>query len=446
MGRSIFRKESFFHLLPSPFSIAVLLTLFTFLMAFFYQGAYNWQGVESTAFFWEKGFWELLKFTMQMALVLILGHALAMTPFINKITSKIATYGDTTSKAAFIVGFCSIGLSFINWGLCLITGALLARKVGENASLKKLPINYPLVAAAGYAGMMTWHGGLSGSAPLTVTQSGHFLEPIIGLIEVQHTIFSLQNILLSTALLLLVPLFLYWIGNQVEPTKIPPLAASNTPKHQQAQGAEKLDYSRWFSLLFGILMVCISLLKAKNQYQHQQPLITLDSINFLFFGMGILLHKNFDSFLRAIGEGVKGASGIIVQFPLYAGIMGIIKYSGLGVGISEFFIAISSKDTLNYFTFISAGILNILVPSGGGQWAIQGEILVKAAQDLQVSVPSSIMALSYGDQLTNMLQPFWALPLLGITKLKGREIYKFSSWLFLLGFVIFSLYILIISS
>ncbi len=150
-----------------------------------------------------------------------------------------------------------------------------------------------------------------------------------------------------------------------------------------------------------------------------------------------MMHGSFSNFLTAIQKAIGGASGILIQFPLYAGIMGIMKYSGLGAEISYAFVAISNQTTLPIFTFISAGIVNVFVPSGGGQWAVQGPIVTEAAEALGVSIPKIIMALSYGDQLTNMLQPFWALPLLGITQLKAKDILPYSVLVMMLGMLIF---------
>ena len=134
---------------------------------------------------------------------------------------------------------------------------------------------------------------------------------------------------------------------------------------------------------------------------------------------------------------ITGASGILIQFPLYFGIMGIMNHSGMVDIMSDFFVNISNETTFPIFTFISAGIVNVFVPSGGGQWAVQGPIIVQAATDLGISLPKSIMALAYGDQLTNMLQPFWALPLLGITGLKAKDILPYTLILFLAGGLIF---------
>jgi short-chain fatty acids transporter len=154
-------------------------------------------------------------------------------------------------------------------------------------------------------------------------------------------------------------------------------------------------------------------------------------------GLGFFFHKNIIGFLRAAEQAIGGASGILIQFPLYFGIMGIMKESGLVNMLSNFFVTHATTESFPIYTLFSAGIVNVFVPSGGGQWAIQGPIIIQAADSLQTSLPKSIMALAYGDQLTNMLQPFWALPLLGITKLKAKEILPYTLVMMLAGATIY---------
>ena len=154
-------------------------------------------------------------------------------------------------------------------------------------------------------------------------------------------------------------------------------------------------------------------------------------------GLALFLHTNFKDFLNSINEAIKGVSGILVQFPLYFGIMGIMTSSGLVYVFSDFFTSISNEFTYPIYTMISAGIVNIFVPSGGGQWAVQAPIILQVANELNVSFEKTIMAFVYGDQLTNMLQPFWALPLLGITGLKARQILPYSMLIMLGGMTIF---------
>ena len=293
--------------------------------------------------------------------------------------------------------------------------------------------------------MMCWHGGLSGSAPLTVAGSDHFLISQIGQIGIDQTLFSGMNITTALLLLIVIPAVFYALGNRISTSEShfnidfsKATENANSAETNQATGAEKIDHSRAVAMLFGGLICFIALRKIIiSPSGSGLSVVNLNYINFLLFGMAILMHTRFSQFLKAVQEAIGGSVGIIIQFPLYAGIMGIMKYSGLAAGVSYAFVEVSNEVTLPLLTFLSAGLVNVFVPSGGGQWAVQGPIAVEAAQALNVPIPKIVMALSYGDQLTNMLQPFWALPLLGITRLKAKDILPYSLLVMAVGILIF---------
>ena len=205
-------------------------------------------------------------------------------------------------------------------------------------------------------------------------------------------------------------------------------------------GVEHLDHSKVFGILIGSCVTAYCLFLAFSAFSSVSfGFITPNFINLLLLGLGILLHQNVFSFLKAIDNAIGGASGILIQFPLYFGIMGIMNGSGLVHTFSNFFVNISNAESFPILTLISASIVNVFVPSGGGQWSVQGPIVIQAAMELGANIPKSIMALAYGDQLTNMMQPFWALPLLGITGLKAKAILPYSLGLMVVGAAIFSL-------
>ena len=400
--------------------------------------------------FWEHGIWNdtLLVFAYQMMLILVLGHILVLSKPMNSLIFRLTNLVSNTSNAVLLVAGTTMIVSFFNWGLGLIFGAILARKVAEAAQLRNFKINYPLVGASGYVGLMIWHGGISGSAPLKVAENGHLASLMAGVsdhniigqlpdfIPFSDTVFSTFNLVLFGILLVLIPLVLYRLGKKAE------VATTNLPIYKGATsektgliGMERLDHSKVFGRGFGLIILLAFF------YQYFGALgnlaITPNLLNFFMLGLALVLHGSFSSFLNALEEAIKGASGILIQFPLYFGIMGIMRDSGMIVQISDFFVSIATARTLPIVTFFSAGLVNIFVPSGGGQWAIQGPIVVESALKLGVPLPRAIMALAYGDQITNMLQPFWALPLLGITKLKAREILPYTLLLMLIGSAVF---------
>ena len=431
------------RILPSPFSIAVLLTWLTFLLALWLTPNQS----ESPHFlaltsYWAKGFWELLTFSMQMMLILVLGYVLALTKPVNALISKLSTNITTTASAAFWVTLLTLVFGLLNWGLGLIFGAVFARKLAESFSARKLKFNYPLIGAAGYSGLLIWHGGLSGSAPLKVAETGHFLVDKIGVIPLNDTVFSPMNITVSIALLVLLPLVMLFLAKKSKLLLVN-IKSENEEKENtpDISGADKLDHSRWFSLLLVLTFLITAIYLALNK--GDLSFINLNFINFTLFTLGILLTPNIHTFTTYVSKSIGAASGILIQFPLYAGIMGIMKYSGLFLVFTDFFVNISNSTTLPLFTLISAGLVNFFVPSGGGQWAVQGPVIVEAARQLETPISKIIMALAYGDEWTNMLQPFWALPLLGITRLKAKEIVPYTFVLFLAGGAVFVVFLLL---
>jgi short-chain fatty acids transporter len=428
----------FNFLLPAPFTIAVALTLVTFVLAYFLSP--NQETPLSLLNYWEKGLWNspLLVFAVQMMLMLVLGHVLALTKTVSHWIEKVTLFCSNTAQAAAWVTLLTLLVSFFNWGLGLVFGAIFARKVGEHATKNNIPLNYPLIGAAGYSGLMVWHGGISGSAPIKIAEKGHFLEEKMGVISQSETIFSTMNISISLVLLIVLPFLMYMLGKKSESKIIKLKSAPIVEEKEKIQGAERLDHSKILAYVFGCMIIMYCIYKALIlPKQLSLSFITPNFINLFLLGLGILLHKNFNQFLKGVNQAIGGASGILIQFPLYFGIMGIMNSSGLIGVFSDFFVSISNSTTFPIFAFISAGIVNVFVPSGGGQWGVQGPIIIEAASQLNVPYWKAVMALAYGDQLTNMLQPFWALPLLGITGLKAKDILPYSLLLLLVGGSIF---------
>jgi len=447
MGFAKLIEHTFRRFLPSPFTIAVLLTVLTIGLALIFGET----PPEGNRFFhtlklWEQGVWNngLLVFAYQMMLILVLGHVLVLSKPMEQLIFRLTRFVKNSANAAVLVALPTILVSFFNWGLGLIFGAILARKVGEYAQAKNIPINYPLIGACGYVGLMVWHGGISGSAPIKVSEAGHLSELLSGygdsslldslppFISTSETVFSLSNLIIFLVVAFSITMAVHYLGKRSKPTVVN-LNSYQFKKGQKKalSGAERLDHSKGVSIGFGILVLVAFLvqylpfLKTLN--------LTPNLLNFFMLGLAILLHGSFSNFLRAVEEAIGDISGMLIQFPLYFGIMGIMAGSGIIGQISDFFVSISSETTLPIFTFLSAGLVNIFVPSGGGQWAVQGPLVLESAMALGVPLPKAIMALAYGDQLTNMLQPFWALPLLGITKLKAKEILPYTLLFMVLG-------------
>ena len=427
--------------MPDPMIFAILLTILTYILGILLTKSSPFQMI----LYWYKGFWVLLKFGMQMCVILVTGYALATTELVQKFLKWLASIPKSTAAAACLVAFVACVAGLINWGLGVIVGAIFALEVGRQGYLNNRKFHYPLLVAAGYSGLAVWHQGLSGSAPLLVATPGHFLEKEIGVIDVSQTLGSTLNIVLIVVLLILIPLVFFLMAPRKEEDIVtidPALCKIGEEKGEPKENwtfADRLENSVVLSMIIGIGgLIYIVYYFATKGFK-----LNLNIVNFTFLMVGILLHKRPIQYVRAVSEGVRGCAGIILQFPFYAGIMGMMKLSGLVGVIAGWFVAISNTTTYPVFTFISAAIVNLFVPSGGGQWAVQGPIIVKAAEALHFSIPKTVMALAYGDQWTNLFQPFWALPLLGICGVRARDIMGYCMTLMFLGIPVFILALLI---
>ncbi|OIP51266.1 MAG: short-chain fatty acid transporter [Flavobacteriaceae bacterium CG2_30_34_30] len=449
-------EKAFEKYVPSPFVIAVFLTLFTIVLGlFFTKNTTDESHIVSILKFWEKGIWNsaLLVFGYQMMLILVLGHILVLSKPMSALTDRITSFVHSTTSAVILVSITTMLVAFFNWGLGLIFGAIMARKVAEASLRRGFSINYPLVGASGYVGLMIWHGGISGSAPLKVAETGHLQALMQGItskemaaqipdfIATSETVLSWWNLTIFGVLLLVIPITLYFLAKKSDAKPIHFLKKVESSEFEESVSSKHIENSKIAAISFGVLILVAFFVQYFDTLA--KLVITPNMLNFFMLGLGIILHGSFSSFANALGEAISGVSGILIQFPLYFGIMGIMKDAGMVLMISNAFISVSNEVTLPIFTFFSAGLVNIFVPSGGGQWALQGPIVIESALQLGVPLPKMVMALSYGDQITNMLQPFWALPLLAITKLKAKEILPYTIILMLVGSCVFLLGLLL---
>lgn len=434
-------------LLPSPFTIAIVLSFFTIFLAYLFgESNPNENHLLKILSHWDEGLWNtnLLAFTVQMMLMLVLGHVLALSLPFNTFIKSTVIHLNSTAKAAAMVALLTMIVAFFNWGLGLIFGAIIARKVAEEALRNNWKINYPIIGAAGYSGLMVWHGGFSGSSLSKVAEPGHLaslnstIPGLPDIIDYSQTVFSGMNVFVSILLLTIVPIALYFLGKKINPLPIQIKSHFYKEEIDIPDGADRIDHSPVTGTLVGGLILCYVLYKMFfiTGFVH---FFNPNNINLLLLGLGLSLHSSLSNFLSAIEKAIAGTAGILIQFPLYFGIMGIMQGSGLLDQFASFIANHSTESSFTFFTFFSAGIVNILVPSGGGQWAIQGPLLIQTAHELGAPLAKNILAFAYGDQITNMLQPFWALPLLGITGLKAKEILPYTLFLLLISLPIFLL-------
>ena len=409
--------------IPDPFVIAVLLTLLTLGLARVLAG----YSIADSVYAWGDGFWGLLRFTGQIILTFVLGHALANTVPVGRLLNHVASRVNTASGAYMMICFVSGIAALLSWGLCLVVAAILSRVTSANCAARGIRVHYPLLVASGYSGLVIWHQGISGSIPLIINTPGHFLEDKIGLVSVADTVFAPWNMVVALLILVTLPFVMKSLAPGDNETRVFEGEKAGSPDGDGAAAeisitdhgpAARLEQARWIN---GLVVVGGAAFLAMF-FLSRRGSLNLDILNFAFLILGIALSKSPRNYLQLINGAAPVIGPFLLQYPFYAGIMAIMRDSGLAAIVVEFFVAMSSAQTLPVWSFFSAGLVNIFVPSGGGQWAVQGPVAVEAALALGNDIPKIAMAVAWGDQWTNMIQPLFAIPTLAIAGLHLRDI------------------------
>ncbi len=424
------------QVMPDPFLFAILLTFVAFVWGWFGTAASAVEMVDH----WVSGFWGLIDFAYQMVIILVTGYVIADHPRVRRGLSKLAGFPSSTGQAVMLVSGVAIVSSWINWGLGLIAGALMAREVGRRSEERGLSFHYPIIVAAGYTGLaMIWHWGLSSSAALKSAETGQS-NPIFSVvgraIPTVETIFHPFTIALAVLSLVFTMVVLYLMAPSSEESirtysdfqdgedELDEEASEDQEQPSPETFGDYLNRSALIGGALSLLGMAGMVLVIRNIISDYR--ITLNRVNFLFLFAGFTLYLRPIRYLEAFYGAVKSSAGIILQFPFYFGIMGMIRGSGLSEQIARWLISHSSPETLPLVSWLTAGILNIFIPSGGGEWAVMGEIITEAAVEQGVPVGHIIIAYGAGDQWTNLLQPFWAIPLLGICGIRAREVFGYT--------------------
>ena len=416
--------------LPDPFIFCIILTIICFLLAM----PLTSQGPLTMVMHWGNGMWVLLAFSMQMALVLVLGSVMANSPPMRKILKTMASIPGTAAQAIVLTTVVSLAACWLNWGFGLIVGALIAKEISKNG----LKVDYPLIIASAYSGFLIWHGGFSGSIPLgiaTAPAAGQAIANTGGVlmeaVSTNQTIFAWWNLIICVGLFVILPI----VNTAMHPKEneiklIDPALLTEEPveKLDPKTPAEKLEASYILQLV--IIVIAVTYLYQRMTAKNFS--LDLNIVNLIFLTLGLIFYGRPILYVRAIAKAAKEAGPILLQFPFYSGIQGLmvgataVAAGGTGLSlaavISNAFVAISTNVTFPLFSFLSAGVVNFFIPSGGGQWAVQGPIMMPAGQALGVDPALTAMSIAWGDAWTNMIQPFWALPALGVAGLGARNI------------------------
>ena len=437
---------------PDAWVICMMLTALAIVLCIFGAGA----GVEETVLAWGKGNWRLLTLAMQFTIAMVAAYAVVASRPVYRLFDRLASLPDPEKpvQALLVVGIFSLVTGYLNWAVCLISCALFTPFV-----LKRNPnVDVRVLIAAAYIGIGTvWHGGLSGSAPLILATPGNPLlnptdmAPVVDRIyPVTETLFNTYNIVIISVIGLvgLVTVCLLHPRKNVR-TLTPEQVEAILPKPpaedpRPGTPAEHIDQFRgWTWLAVILLSYPLGYAIATQGFGTSW---TINAYNVTFLVLALVLHGKPLPFLRACRAGVDSAWGIIVQFPFYAGIFGLLQFTGLGKWLGGLFADVATTTTYPFIVYVYSGFMNLFVPSAGSKWMIEAPFLIPAGETLDVSVVTITLAYAYGDSLTNLIQPFFAIPILAVTRMRFGDVVGYTLMIAAAVFVVSTIAIFMLPS
>ena len=430
----------FEKVMPDPFVFAVILTFLGALLALWFAPNATLPSVASA---WYGGIFAIFAFAFQMVLMLVAGYALAIAPPVQRSLAWIAALVSTPPAAISLTIVISMIASWINWGLGLVTAALLAREIA-----KRIRLDFGWLVAAAYTGFVISTEGLSGSIALSQATHGsalNIVEKVMGHgLPLSQTVFTRFNLVPCLVLLIVLPI----IFRALQPTESNTMVADPDRLRQEDQQIHTKEREDTFGSMLdnawvlNILLVIFGIFALISEWRRTGLALDLNSVIIMLVLGGLLLHLRPSAYIGAVKHAARISGSLILQYPLYGGLMGIITTTGLAGVLSKVLIRFSTAHTLPFFTYLTSMIITLFVPSGGGHWAVQGPFAIPAAQQLHASLAGTTMAVAMGESVANMLQPFWALPILAIAGIKMRRMLGFMVVTFVVSAVAFGLALL----
>ena len=426
--------------MPSPFLFAIILTYVAGLVAYLSEDA----GLGEIAGAWYGGFWDLLQFAMQMVLILATGTVFAYHPKVKALILRLVGMPTSGRGAVVLVAVAAMSAAWVSWGLGLIFGAILAREMGREADRRGITVHYPLLAVAGYLGIgVNWGWGMSSSPGLLQATEGNVLMEmgfIDRIVPATEWVFHPYPLLLTMLGIAYGALALYalcppdehcrsarhYLGADVDDVE-----ESTAEAHplEPRTPADRIDNSK----ALGAALAVTGIVLTVNAFLTRGlAALDLNVLNFGFLMVGLALYLSPVRYQRDFYRAVQGTAGVIMLYPFYSGIIGIMVGTGLVDTLTQSLLSVASTDTFPVVAWITAAVLNVFVPSAGGEWAMVGGPMLLAGAELGVPHGQTIVAYAAGDAHTNLLNPFWAIPLLAITGLRARDLFGYAITMLLL--------------
>ncbi len=430
-----FFTRVFEYAVPDPYIYAIGLTLLTAVLAFVFAPHHAPGEVLGS---WYKGIFDILAFALQMILILVTGYALAASLPVAKALRRIAAWPQTPKDAVALTFLVSAVACWLNWGFGLVVAGLLSREIA-----RRMRIDFGWLVAAAYSGFLIWASGLSSSIALAQATPGsklNIVQIVTGhVLPIGSTIFTAFNLVPVLVLLVVLPFVL----RALEPRDVVEAAALQ-PQVDSGRGAapHTLASALENAWILNAVVAAAGLGYIIWNWIALGFSLDINSVIFIFFCLGLLLHWRPIAYVAAVNDAARITGPLILQYPLYGGIMGIMTATGLAGVIAQWFDAFSTAATLPFWSYISSIVISLFVPSGGGHWAVQGPFAVPAAVKMHASLPATAMGVAIGEEVANMIQPFWALPVLAIAGIGLRRVMAFTVVSFAIAFVVFALALL----
>jgi short-chain fatty acids transporter len=432
----------FEYAVPDPYIYAVALTILTAILAFAFAPHHALAEVLSG---WYTGIFDILAFALQMILILVTGYALASSVPVARGLAALAALPRSPRAAVALTFLVSALACWLNWGFGLVVAGLLARTIAQ-----RMRIDFGWLVASAYAGFIVWASGWSSSIALAQATPGsklNIVQAVTGhVLSLREMIFAPYNLVPVIALVVVLPLLFMALAPRDEDVVTGNVSGEATLRRAQDDngsgqgdtGKRTLGRALENAWVLNLVLVVAGSLYLANAWARSGFSLDINSVIFIFLLLGLLLHWRPIAYVGAINNAARITGPLILQYPLYGGIMGIMTATGLAGVIAQWFLTFSTAATLPFWSYVASVIISLFVPSGGGHWAVQGPFVVPAAAKLGASQAATAMAVAIGEQVANMIQPFWALPVLAIAGVALQRVMAFTAVVFVVGFCVFS--------
>jgi short-chain fatty acids transporter len=434
----------FERVMPDPFVFAVILTILTAILAYTLVRTATLGAIAQA---WYNVIFTIFTFGFQMVLIVVTGYAMASSPLVHSGLERIASWPKTPRSAISLTIVVGMIASWLNWGFGLVAAALLAREIA-----KRIRVDFGWLVAAAYTGFVISPEGISGSIVLSQATPGsalNLVEKTAGVVlPLRQTIFSEFTVAPVLFLLVVLP----WIYRTLEPTQEQSDFADVQKLHAEDQSRQTTGRSKTLGAaldnawILNLSLAALGIGALVRQWSAKGPVFDLNSVIIICLLLGLVFHWRPVAYVDAVRHAARVTGPMILQYPLYGGIMGMMTATGLAGVISKTFLAFSTSHTLPFWTYVSSLLITLFIPSGGGHWAVQGPFVLPAAKELHASLAGTTMGVAMGESVANMIQPFFALPLLAIAGITMRRMMGFMVITFLVSLVAFGLSLLVLLS